>query len=190
VLDDDERSAANKNRVLRENTGGRTHTSASRYNRIRFPHVGPPRASLYRDATIPVGDDMLTPTGYPPPPNDTNRHGPQRTQHTASTAATPRYHPGWKTNLRRRADVTQPVYAHPFWRAQTQGGATAIGSIPVGGTNGSTATGPIPVGETATGSIPVEGTLANTILPDFKLPLWARILTSFRTRVARRHPAC
>jgi len=24
-------------------------------------------------------DDMLTPTGYPPPPNTANRHGPQRT---------------------------------------------------------------------------------------------------------------
>jgi len=35
---------------------------------------------------------MLSPTGYPP--THSSRHGPQRTQHTASTAATPRYPQG------------------------------------------------------------------------------------------------
>jgi len=34
-------------------------------------------------------DDMFTSTGYPLP--NSSRHGPQGTQHTASTAATPRY---------------------------------------------------------------------------------------------------
>jgi len=38
-------------------------------------------------------DYMLTPTGYPPPQHS-GRRGPQRTQHTTSTAATPRYPPG------------------------------------------------------------------------------------------------
>jgi len=40
-----------------------------------------------------VDDDMLTPTGYPPPQHS-SRHGTQHTQHTASTAATPRYPQG------------------------------------------------------------------------------------------------
>jgi len=36
---------------------------------------------------------MLTPTGCPPPQHS-SRHGPQHTQHTASTAATPHYPQG------------------------------------------------------------------------------------------------
>jgi len=41
-----------------------------------------------------VDDDMLSPTGYPSPHTHSSRHGPQPTQHTASTAATPRYPQG------------------------------------------------------------------------------------------------
>ena len=37
-------------------------------------------------------DDMLIPTGYPS--QHSSRHGPQRTQHAASTAAAPRYPQG------------------------------------------------------------------------------------------------
>jgi len=44
-----------------------------------------------------VDDDILTPTGYSPPQHS-SRHGPQRTQHTASTAATPRYPQGRRQN--------------------------------------------------------------------------------------------
>ena len=34
---------------------------------------------------------ICLPHRVPPPPQHSSRHGPQRTQHTASTAATPRY---------------------------------------------------------------------------------------------------
>jgi len=53
---------------------------------------------------------MLTPAGYPPPQHS-SRHGPQRTQHTASTAATPRYPKGRRQYPCRRAGPTQSVYA-------------------------------------------------------------------------------
>ena len=65
-------------------------------------------------------DDMLTPTGYPPHTHG-SRHGPQRTQHTTSTVATPRYPQGRRQTPAERADPTQSVYARPFRRAQTQG---------------------------------------------------------------------
>jgi len=68
--------------------------------------------------TTRYDDDMLTPTGYPP--QHSNRHGPQRTQHTASTAATPRSPQGRRQYPCRRAGPTQTVYARPFRRAQTQ----------------------------------------------------------------------
>ena len=42
---------------------------------------------------VGADDEMLTPTGYPPLLHS-SRHGSQRTQHTASTAATPRYPQG------------------------------------------------------------------------------------------------
>jgi len=51
-------------------------------------------------------NDMLTPTGYPPLQHS-SRHGPQRTQHTASTAATPRYPQGRRQYPCRRAGPTQ-----------------------------------------------------------------------------------
>jgi len=41
-----------------------------------------------------LDNDLLTPTGYTPPPQHSSRHGPRRTQHTASTAAVPRYPQG------------------------------------------------------------------------------------------------
>jgi len=69
------------------------------------------------------------------PPKYSSRHGPQRPQHTASTAATPRHHPGRKTNPRRRVDPTQPVDAHSY----TGGGshAAVADGLAVGVRNGS-----------------------------------------------------
>ena len=74
-----------------------------------YGFISPPHTSLtgvsawalpfrisFLTLTLPVtngDDDMLTPTGYPPPPHS-SRHGPQHTQHTASTAATPCYPQG------------------------------------------------------------------------------------------------
>ena len=52
-------------------------------------------------------NDMLTPTGH------RSRYGPQRTQLTASTAATPRYPQGRRQNPCRRAGPTQSVYLRP-----------------------------------------------------------------------------
>jgi len=55
------------------------------------------------------------------PPQGTLPHTQQPTwptahsQHCGHTALPP----GQKTNPRRRADPTQTVYVHPFWRAQT-----------------------------------------------------------------------
>ena len=52
-------------------------------------------------------DDMLTPTGYPPPKHS-SRHGPQHTQHTVSTAATPRCSQG-----RRQTPADVPAEITP-----------------------------------------------------------------------------
>jgi len=49
---------------------------------------------------------MLTPTGYPLPPQHSSRHSPQHTQHTASTAATPRYPQG---RTQTPADAPTPL---------------------------------------------------------------------------------
>jgi len=49
-------------------------------------------------------NDMLTPTVYPPPPPHSSRHGPQHTQHTASTAATP-----WCPQGRRQTPADAPT---------------------------------------------------------------------------------
>ena len=65
-------------------------------------------------------DDMLTPTGYPP--QYSSRHGPQRTQHTASTATTPRYPQGRRQITCGRAGPTQSVYG----RARDIGGGVGI----------------------------------------------------------------
>jgi len=61
-------------------------------------------------------DDMLTPTGHPP-----SRHGPQHTQHTASTAATPRYPTGQKINPRRGKDGTVVCVRIPEGRGVLSG---------------------------------------------------------------------
>jgi len=71
-------------------------------------------------------DDMLTPTGYPP--QYSSRHGPQRTQHTASTATTPRYPQGRRQITCGRAGPTQSVYG----RARNIGG----GGRDIGGGGG------------------------------------------------------
>jgi len=47
----------------------------------------------------------LPPQGTPPPTHS-SRHGPQRTQHTTNTAATPRYPQGRRQNPCRRAGPT------------------------------------------------------------------------------------
>jgi len=57
----------------------------------------------------------LPPQGTPPPQHS-SRHGPQRTQHTASTAATPRYPQGRRQYPCRRAGPTQTLHARPFRR--------------------------------------------------------------------------
>jgi len=64
-------------------------------------------------------DNMLTPEGYPPPQHS-SRHGPQRTQHTASTAATPRYPQG-----RRQAPANAPAPFNLHMRMRVRGGPSA-----------------------------------------------------------------
>jgi len=64
---------------------------------------------------LPIRDDMLTPTGYPP-----THTAADMAHRTHSTQPALRYPQGRRQTPRRRADPTQTVYAHPFRRAQTQ----------------------------------------------------------------------
>ena len=58
-------------------------------------------------------DDMLTPAGYPP--THSSRHGPQHTQHTASTAATPRYLQGRRLPLQTRRPHSNPCIRYTLF---------------------------------------------------------------------------
>ena len=61
----------------------------------------------------------LPPQGTPP--THSSRYGPQHTQHTASTAATPHYPQGRRqTPADAPASLKRSMLAHPFRRAQTQ----------------------------------------------------------------------
>jgi len=64
-------------------------------------------SSLYTEEHAGESEDdaMLTPTGTPPP-RHSSRHGPQHTQHTAITAATPTYPKGKRQTS---ADAPTPL---------------------------------------------------------------------------------
>jgi len=68
------------------------------------------RAAAGFEALPNYDDDMLPPPGYPPPQHS-SRHGPQRTQHTASTAATPRYPQGRRQTKPRPVRASFPIAA-------------------------------------------------------------------------------
>jgi len=68
------------------------------------------------------------PTPPPPPPRaQSNRHGPQRTQHTASTAATPRYPQGRRQNPHRRAGPHPTGLCSPLSEGPDPGSAQGVG---------------------------------------------------------------
>jgi len=74
------------------------------------PCASSPHRLAQHVSSVSVDDGMLTLTGYPPPPQHSSRHGPQHTQHTASTAATPRYPQG-----RRQTPTDAPTPLKRSW---------------------------------------------------------------------------
>ena len=143
-------------------------------------------------------DDMLTPQSTPP--QYSSRHGPQRTQHTASAAATARYPQGRRQYPCRRADPTQSVYApasgvrlsrHGLW---TPGADVSIALLPA--SHRLARTGPVDTEPPADSSglvfwygVPTPLSLYK-ILFHFKALLWESIILLLPSPLLQSLPYC